>query len=51
MECAHIPWHFTTALDLLDHWQALAAGLVAIVGAVIAVVSQNAWPVDGPRWR
>lgn len=37
MECAHIPWHFTTALDLLDHWQALAAGLVAIVAAVIAV--------------
>jgi hypothetical protein len=31
------PWHFTTLLDLLDHWQSLAAGLIAVVAAIIAV--------------
>jgi hypothetical protein len=31
------PWHFTTWLDLLDHWQSLAAGLVALAAAIIAV--------------
>jgi hypothetical protein len=31
------PWHFTTWLDLLDHWQSLAAGLVALLAAVIAL--------------
>jgi hypothetical protein len=31
------PWHFTTWLDLLDHWQSLAAGLVAVFAASIAV--------------
>jgi hypothetical protein len=31
------PWQFTTWLDALDHWQTLAAGLIAIVAAVIAV--------------
>jgi hypothetical protein len=31
------PWHFTTWLDLLDHWQTLATGLIAIVAAVLAV--------------
>jgi hypothetical protein len=30
-------WHFTTWLDLLDHWQSLAAGLVAVFAASIAV--------------
>jgi hypothetical protein len=28
------PWHFTTWLDLLDHWQTLAAGILAILAAV-----------------
>lgn len=37
MASAQIPWHFTTWLDLLDHWQSLAAGLVAVIAAVIAV--------------
>jgi hypothetical protein len=27
------PWHLTTWLDLLDHWQTLVAGLLAIVAA------------------
>jgi hypothetical protein len=31
------PWHFTTWLDLLDHWQSLAAGLVAVFAASIAI--------------
>jgi hypothetical protein len=31
------PWHFTTWLDLLYHWQSLAAGLVALAAAIIAV--------------
>jgi hypothetical protein len=31
------PWHFTTWLDLLDHWQSLAAGLIALLAAVVAV--------------
>jgi hypothetical protein len=31
------PWHFTTWLDLLDHWQSLAAGLVAVAAAIIAI--------------
>ena len=24
------PWHFTTGVDLLDHWQTLVAGLLAL---------------------
>jgi hypothetical protein len=31
------PWHFTTPLDALDHWQSLAAGFVALVAALIAI--------------
>jgi hypothetical protein len=31
------PWHFTTVLDLFDHWQTLVAGLVAIVAAVLTI--------------
>ena len=33
-----LPWDFTTWPDLLDHWQSLAAGLVAVFAALIAVV-------------
>ena len=28
------PWHFTTLLDLVDHWQTLTAGLLAILAAI-----------------
>ncbi len=28
------PWHFTTWLDLLDHWQILIAGILAVLAAV-----------------
>ncbi len=31
------PRHFTTSLDLLDHWQSFAAGVLALVAALIAV--------------
>ncbi len=38
---AQIPWHFTTWLDLLDHWQTVIAGglaLLAGLGTVIATM-------------
>jgi hypothetical protein len=28
------PWHFTTWIDLVDHWQTLAAGVLAVLAAV-----------------
>jgi F0F1-type ATP synthase membrane subunit c/vacuolar-type H+-ATPase subunit K len=28
------PWHFTTWLDLFDHWQTLAAGLLVMLAAI-----------------
>jgi hypothetical protein len=30
-------WHFTTLLDLLDHWQTIIAGVLALFAALIAV--------------
>ena len=33
------PWHFTTWLDLLDHWQTLAAGVLALAAAFGTVVA------------
>jgi hypothetical protein len=32
------PWHFTTWLDLADHWQSLIAGVFALIAAAFAVV-------------
>jgi hypothetical protein len=43
VEVTQAPWHFTTVPDALDHWQALIAGLVALLAAVIAV--------GVPDWR
>jgi hypothetical protein len=37
------PWHFTTWLDLLDHWQTVIAGVLALLAALIAV--------GGAEWR
>jgi hypothetical protein len=34
---AQTPWHYTTWLEALDHWQTLATGLIAIAAALIAV--------------
>jgi hypothetical protein len=31
------PWHFTTWLDLFDHWQALMAGALGFAAAIIVV--------------
>jgi hypothetical protein len=31
------PWHFTTWLDLVDHWQTVIAGLIALIAAIITV--------------
>jgi hypothetical protein len=32
-----MPWHYTTIVDLVDHWQTLLAGLVALIAAIITV--------------
>lgn len=32
-----MPWHCTTIVDFIDHWQTLFAGLVALVAAIITV--------------
>ncbi len=32
------PWQYTTFLDLVDHWQALLAGLLGFAAAIAAVV-------------
>lgn len=34
---AAVPWHYTTIVDLIDHWQTLLAGLIALVAAIITV--------------
>jgi hypothetical protein len=34
---AQTPWHFTTVPDVLDHWQTLIAGLIALLAAIITV--------------
>ncbi len=31
------PWHFTTLIDLIDHWQSLLAGLLAFGAAILVV--------------
>ena len=31
VEVTQTPWHFTTGLDLFDHWQTVIAGVFALV--------------------
>jgi len=31
------PWHYTTGLDMLDHWQGLLAGILGFGAAILAV--------------
>jgi hypothetical protein len=31
------PWHYTTFVDFLDHWQALMAGLLGFAAAIVVV--------------
>ena len=38
VEVAQTPWHFTTGLDLLDHWQTVIAGVFALVAAFGTIV-------------
>jgi hypothetical protein len=35
---AAVPWHYTTLVDFVDHWQTLIAGLIALIAAIITVV-------------
>ena len=37
VEVTSTPWHFTTWLDLFDHWQTVFAGLIALIAAIITV--------------
>jgi len=32
-----LPWHYTTIVDFVDHWQTLVAGLIALITAIITV--------------
>jgi hypothetical protein len=32
-----VPWHYTTVVDFVDHWQTLLAGLIALIAAIITV--------------
>ena len=32
-----MPWHYTTIVDFIDHWQTLLAGLIALIAAIITV--------------
>jgi hypothetical protein len=34
---AIVPWHYTTVVDFVDHWQTLLAGLIALIAAIITV--------------
>ena len=33
-----MPWHYTTFVDAVDHWQTLIAGVLALIAAAITVV-------------
>lgn len=35
---AAVPWHYTTLVDFIDHWQTPIAGLIALIAAIITVV-------------
>ena len=43
VEITQTPWHFTTWLNLFDHWQTVIAGFAALIAALIAV--------GGSEWR
>ena len=38
VEVTQAPWHFTTGLDALDHWQTVIAGVLALAAGVLTVV-------------
>ncbi len=39
VEVAQTPWHFTTGLDALDHWQTIIAGVLAFAAGFGTVVA------------
>jgi hypothetical protein len=39
VEVAQTPWHFTTGLDALDHWQTVIAGVLALAAGILTVVA------------
>lgn len=41
VEVSQTSWHFTTCLDLLDHWQTLIAGSLALVAAWLTIRDTN----------
>jgi hypothetical protein len=54
VEVTQAPWRYTTSLDLLDHWQSLAAGLIAVLAAVVEVQEPGFRQDMSPRvgeWR
>jgi hypothetical protein len=32
-----LPWHYTTIVDFVDHWQTALTGVIALVAAIITV--------------
>jgi hypothetical protein len=32
-----MPWHYTTLVDFVDHWQTLLTGIIALAAAIITV--------------
>ena len=39
VEVIQTPWHFTTCLDALDHWQTVIAGVLALAAGFFTVVA------------
>jgi hypothetical protein len=37
MATGSVPWHYTTVIDLLDHWQTVVAVLIALLAAFITL--------------
>jgi hypothetical protein len=34
---ANVPWHYTTVVDFLDHWQTLITGVLAVIAAGVTL--------------
>ena len=39
VEVTQTPWHYTTCLDVFDHWQTVIAGLLALGAAVWTIMA------------
>jgi hypothetical protein len=49
IEVTQTPWHFTTCLDLFDHWQTVFAGVLALAAGLITVLVINKQTVTTVR--